>query len=1822
MPSKEKTESLLCIFNFGPFYAKIIRNINLKKQTNMAGEFFQAERGQISGIEAQATKEKKTDIASDIQKQKDLFQGEVSKAGKMLADADSKVTLKESKDKVSAYKADITDTLTQIVDSGRRALQAKNPEGDLAVMEMLAGSLKAETGKVKQYVPLFNDVEADKAFIPKIEEKLKKVREVKKAKGVSSQEFNKVFMDAEDLMGKAQEGEVYKWIPGALPTDMQAILNAVLLPLKEQESEIAGYRLERTEDSALAENDEEKELPTDDDKTKEWKEGMREGKSILRKLKPTRAAFEAVQPQMKKISDALKDAKGDPSKAAGISDDADNAMTDLGKVLKDLKTINREKIFEPEYQTLYDNLLGKTQLQLRELADIKLSLKTSEFLKNGLTEEEKKYVTVDDKGNIVKTAEFNKLPKDKQMAFEAKFKLIEIQVSMELDDKTCPEKEKKMLEGRKKMMKGDIFGGKNDLILYYNSASQDPERDPTRFEQCKEMLKQIALMELAQMVQRLAQMKEAVKERYNNNVMGKTDFGTWTYDQAYDNINNMALVLAEAQRMIESGECVTIEGAEKKLRKLDPDSIRVYDSKDSLNQKKEDINKKDDAALQKDKDDLIQRSKSVLKSHQGELDSLITGNINSFAVRGAIQDHGGVTPEDIEKQRDRVKKAEDAVAATEKMSLDDVRNGQLRGVEESLRKLSLQGALKQWQLGFPVDMKSNSWEVFDMFVQQKKLNDHDPKLRKEHVLEEARKARQRGFTALARSMYEDYFADELKIGAKDVDKEKVRKDTLEDKDNIKKLNKSLDTWKENFEKQNGRKPSDEEVADARGKMENMVVGEAYNKAVKLNTYQFMKDQIGPEGNEWREVYGGTVAIEDFKQGGAFTAFWTDEQWNALPVKVGVMVSVTIASGGIASGVVGAAGLAARTGLVAVLGEGTVAGFFGVVSETGATVGGTLAGRGLVFAGESLVEGAAFGAAQYELNGLIMGYDYPRFSTEYWTGIGHSVVTMGVLKGVGTGVGKLKNLSEGANAAKYLTEGGLVTEGAAVSGSALKLYGGGGLVEGFAKDGAWWFGKTSAEGGALVGLDIGSSFLAGRHFTLKEGISSFGSNFVYSGLIGGVHEFMGSGHEASSGEKEKPKIKEEVETASAIGKATKAKLEVDAAKAKLEKAKQEGKPTEKLEADLKQKEFKAQSAEFDMLKAEKDELDAKQRNAEKKVADIQKEIDKQKKKGKVDPKLEAQLEFAKIEAEIAKKAAEPKPIDFGNVESMFTQVDKPFEIPNSFTEKVISGEKFNAEDIGIIEKGIVAGKIDAKVVVEWIHAGRLEATASTIDAMMHQNPYEALVLANEKGISIDAKTKTQIFEALLAEDKNYLQAKDLVDRGIIDVDNPATIDLILKNKNGKTLCLFLVMNGRILLTEKIATELIKDKHMANVLEHMFVADSSNDIFIDAAYSKEKLKEAIEAEHQMEFDSELIYSKAFDLGNNFGPVIQESANRVESGNANPKSKLDAALTRLKERDPTGYNILKQNAATLDTNYIQAIVQGNKTEFTNTQGQKIVAYEGAFIAAGGMGKVSHVAYVVEGSSMGLQYAVIKRPHEGKEEFFEKDKESAQLVKDWNSEYLNSALEIGPDVIIYETGKNAGDMAKKMPGLSSYDAVKVMIDALKGVKVYQDHGKMHADLKEWNILVFDGPNGPQGQLIDNSPTDANKIFNGESPFTPHYISVATQAAIKYGSPESFVAWDNYSMGIVMKQMLIDGLQMDGVTGIPGKGLTQLRPLVEKMTTAPYNTDPQLMGQAIAELEGLLPSLSKKKPNMTIANLPTIYNTGSDVDSKAVTPAKPPSIQ
>jgi hypothetical protein len=322
----------------------------------------------------------------------------------------------------------------------------------------------------------------------------------------------------------------------------------------------------------------------------------------------------------------------------------------------------------------------------------------------------------------------------------------------------------------------------------------------------------------------------------------------------------------------------------------------------------------------------------------------------------------------------------------------------------------------------------------------------------------------------------------------------------------------------------------------------------------------------------------------------------------------------------------------------------------IISRVLATAG----GRALVWAGSAAVEGAVFSAAQYEFNNMLLGNGYERFSSEYWKAMGHSIVTMGMLKGIGAGVGKLQKAGLEKQMSKVIDKTtGTFTDAAIESGAAMKVLTGPSMLS----EGAWWLGKTSLEGGAMVGLDAGMAFAAGRHYTAKEAAKSFGENFLFSATMGGVHSFMGQGAHEGPAEK---KLVEEIQTSKAIEKYSKAQIEVDAAQAKLDKAKAEGKPTEKLEADLAAKKKVVEGAEGKVVDAEKAEGEARMVNLQKSQKELVAKLEKQQKEGNVDPNLIAQI-----------KTTEALLASLGGAEG------------------TSSGPKISAVDLGIAEKYVVA-----------------------------------------------------------------------------------------------------------------------------------------------------------------------------------------------------------------------------------------------------------------------------------------------------------------------------------------------------------------------------------------------------------------------------------------------------------------------------------------------------------------------------------------------------
>jgi hypothetical protein len=393
-----------------------------------------------------------------------------------------------------------------------------------------------------------------------------------------------------------------------------------------------------------------------------------------------------------------------------------------------------------------------------------------------------------------------------------------------------------------------------------------------------------------------------------------------------------------------------------------------------------------------------------------------------------------------------------------------------------LRKVKLQWSLKRFQGRFETSHGYVA-DVFDMFDQQYKLNVSDPEKRRENTLELAKKAREKGLPQLSKMFYEQYFAKALEDGATVVNRKKVSENFLSDKDNQTKLKESLEKWKQDFLSQNGKEPTAEQVQMASTKMQEIMVGEAYSKAVKFAAHEHMSMISTKDSEEWKKAYGGTVALEDFGQEGTFTAMFTDDEWNALPVKIGVMVSVSIATAGIADAAVAAGGFGARM----------------VIGEAGMSrLTGSLAGRGLMIAGKTTLDAATYAASQGTLMGLAL-QNWSAFSSPgaFLKAMGTRIATGGPITVSGPILSKVVR--------------GL--QAAAISGitiSDIKLKDIKKLILG--KDGSWPKWKMLIEQKALKGFNTASAWTLRKYQQKQEALGKSDQRYLASASIDMPHVF--------------------------------------------------------------------------------------------------------------------------------------------------------------------------------------------------------------------------------------------------------------------------------------------------------------------------------------------------------------------------------------------------------------------------------------------------------------------------------------------------------------------------------------------------------------------------------------------------------------------------------------------------------------------------------------------------------------------------------------------
>lgn len=573
-------------------------------------------------------------------------------------------------------------------------------------------------------------------------------------------------------------------------------------------------------------------------------------------------------------------------------------------------------------------------------------------------------------------------------------------------------------------MNGDWLGAKQDLLKYWNANVNKEGADEARLGETKELLKQVAKLEIAQCAARIQAMRESIEGRYDWKLDpgSNSSHGTKSADQAELYLDDMTNVLMKAQEMIENGEALTIGDAESKLRKMEgtlsTSAPHLQDKLADLKQKKP-----DDEELKNNRNDSIESKKGFLESQKKQLERAMRGEPSWLT--GELP-----SPEFVEKLKAKYERSKNEIAALEKMTPEQYQAYVIENTQRELNEEKLKSSLVRFNGGF-----GGASDVFDVFKQQRIINNPDKEKRDKGVLKLAKKARERGLPELAKQYYGMYFEKELSEQSKHVTKADVLKKFVEDEDNRENIDNQLDRWKENFRKKAGRKPTEDEVSDAQGQMVRYMAEQAYSREVKKRVHQHFSGSDSERAKIWKEAYGGSVAIEDIEQEGMFEGLWTDDSWNALPAKVAITTSIIIVS--IETGGAALELLPAGSAAVALLGEGAV-------------------GRAVAFGADLAVESVVFTATEGALNGVIQG-DWSTYQSggSFLKAWGHTALSLGPIKVIGKGTAALRGMSE-AKAAQRMGE-----EAAAKAAYMPKG------ARAFAADAGWWAGRTTAEGGTLT-----------------------------------------------------------------------------------------------------------------------------------------------------------------------------------------------------------------------------------------------------------------------------------------------------------------------------------------------------------------------------------------------------------------------------------------------------------------------------------------------------------------------------------------------------------------------------------------------------------------------------------------------------------------------------------------------------------------------------------------------------------------------------------
>ncbi|MFC1748029.1 hypothetical protein ACFL2V_04410 [Pseudomonadota bacterium] len=282
-----------------------------------------------------------------------------------------------------------------------------------------------------------------------------------------------------------------------------------------------------------------------------------------------RAYNEKAKPAMDEVQRIMDDMQLNPvEKKKQILEATDKSVDELAeakKILKKVPITSVPDVMRPAYEET-EKFMNDG---LEEMAKIKTYYEVRDFAKS---DRYRQYFAFNEEtGEITSTEAFRKLPEEGQQRILMELHAVKKKIIDEIEAKCAvSEEEKAFYEGKELLASGDWIGAKAALLTFVNGGEVYTE-DAQRIPEAKELLKQIALMELSQAQLQLNLLKSSIEAQFAGLTTGKLEMGV---DHMTANLflKDMEAVMAQAREMIESGEVLTIEGVRSKLRKLDAGS--------------------------------------------------------------------------------------------------------------------------------------------------------------------------------------------------------------------------------------------------------------------------------------------------------------------------------------------------------------------------------------------------------------------------------------------------------------------------------------------------------------------------------------------------------------------------------------------------------------------------------------------------------------------------------------------------------------------------------------------------------------------------------------------------------------------------------------------------------------------------------------------------------------------------------------------------------------------------------------------------------------------------------------------------------------------------------------------------------------------------------------------------------------------------------------------------------------------------------------------------------------------------------------------------